>query len=224
MNVSTRASILLAAMLLATWVCSSASGASVPVADYASGPTTVGHTGQNGNSSHTLGWTFTANANLLVTGFGYYDDGDDGLLESHQVGIFDSAGDLLSSTLVPSGLSATLVSNFRYEPITQFVLAAGSTYTIGASIGADASDPVLYNVSGLTSIAGVGIPSGASRFTELGSFTDLTYPTNSFPVGNPYNVYFGPNFQAQLVPEPASVLLAGLGLMILMPCFRSRFA
>jgi sugar lactone lactonase YvrE len=213
--------VIVCLMPFVSMLCLSARAANLPAASFTSGPTTVGHTGQNGNSSHTLGWTFSTNNNLLVTSFGYYDDGSDGLLEAHNVGIFDNSGTLLSSMLVPSGLSATLVAKFRYEPVTPFLLVAGNTYTIGGTIGADASDPVAYDVAGLASIPAIAIPSGASRFTESGSYTDLNYPTSSYPPGNPYNVYFGPNFEAQSVPEPASIALVILGLLSLLTCFRS---
>ena len=85
-------------------------------------------------------------SDLLVTSLGFYDGPNtsvanaasafgDGLLEDHQVGIYNSSGTLLATTTIPAGTSAALVGEFRYltlsEPIT---LLAGQSYTIAGGI------------------------------------------------------------------------------------------
>lgn len=197
---------------------STSAQADFAAANFTSGPTTVGH---SGNSATTLGWTFTANTTVTITMLGYYDDGSNGLNEAHDVGIFGSGGNLLVSSTVPSGTGGTLLAGFRYVSISPFVLSAGS-YTIGGTIGAQASDPVAYNVSGLSSVSQITIPSGASRYTEAGSYTSLTFPTLAFPASNPYNVYFGPNFQILAVPEPSTGMLMNLGALSLFYFVRYR--
>ena len=189
-----------------------------PAASFTGGPTTVGHAG---NSATTLGWVFSSNTTVTVTALGYYDDGSNGLAEVHDVGIFSSTGSLLFSTTIPAGNSGALIAGFRYVSIAPVVLSIGN-YTIAGTIGAQASDPVAYNVAGLSSAAQITIPSGASRYTESGSYTSLTYPTLAFPSSNPYNVYFGPNFQVSPVPEPSTVVFMGVGALGLLAAQRRR--
>ena len=185
-------------------------------ATFTSGSTpTASHAG---NGSTTLGWTFTANNNIFVTALGYYDKESDGLSESHDVGIFASNGTLLFSATVPSGTSASIVDRFRYVSVAPFSLAAGTTYTIGATMGALASDTVENGVNGLISDPAITISSTASRYTDVGSYTSLTYPNQHFI----YNFYAGPNFQSQPVPEPSSILMLTAGATGLLSITRRR--
>src|ERR1700739_3790758 len=75
-------------------------------------------------SDITLGWEFTLSLPLTVTGLGYFD-GDDGLTDSHPVGIWDSSGDLILEATVPSGLT-NLVDSFEVVPITPVTLGPGT--------------------------------------------------------------------------------------------------
>lgn len=186
---------------------SSAQASNVSAATFTPSVQTTGH---SGNGSTTLGWMFNVNQTISVTALGYYDSGANGLIEEHSVGIFDSIGNLISSALVPSGTSGVLETGFRYTSITPFTLVAG-TYTIGASIGATANDPVPYNGSFAT-IPQISIPQGASRYTETGTYISLSYPNLKWPVGNPYPFYLGPNFQVAAVPIPTATWLFLSGL------------
>src|SRR5450755_2722444 len=88
-------------------------------------------TGQSlGNGPFTLGWEFTVSQSITVTALGAFDDSQDGLAESHDVGIWDSVGNLLGSTTVAAGTVDPLVNQFRYSSVS-FTLAPG-TYEIGA--------------------------------------------------------------------------------------------
>ncbi|OJW22004.1 MAG: hypothetical protein BGO49_14565 [Planctomycetales bacterium 71-10] len=194
-----------ALLLVLTIPC--ASRADSIAADFTGGPTTIGH---GGNSSTTLGWTFTAESAVRVAALGYFDEAGDGLAEAHEVGIFDAGGTLLVSATVPSGAGGSLADGFRYVAIAPFVLSAG-TYTIGGAIGAAASDPVAYNVSGLASASPITIPTGAGRYTEAGAYTSLSFPDLVYPPQAPYDGYFGPNFQFTAVPEPSGLALLALG-------------
>ena len=101
----------------------------------------------DGGFAGTVGTSFNVGvSDLLVTSLGFYDGPNssvanaagafgDGLLEEHQVGIYNSSGTLLASTTIPAGTSAALVGEFRYltlpSPIT---LLAGQSYTIAGQI------------------------------------------------------------------------------------------
>ena len=84
-----------------------------------------------------IGWIFDANQTLVVGKLGVWDFGADGLLASHQVGIWTSAGTLLGSTIVQSGVASPLAGpvaedgRFRYQAVSPIHLNAGSRYVIG---------------------------------------------------------------------------------------------
>ena len=59
--------------------------------------------GSFGGGDVTLGWEFTVTQPVGITGLGYYDYNSDGLVSSHEVGIFNLSGTLLVSASIPSG-------------------------------------------------------------------------------------------------------------------------
>src|SRR5436309_1122273 len=81
----------------------------------------------------SLGWAFSTNTDVDVTALGFYDDNQDGLMEAHRVGIFDSAQNLLVFGEVNP--ASPLIGWFRYRDVTPITLAAGQTYVIGATTG-----------------------------------------------------------------------------------------
>src|SRR5262249_3287594 len=160
-------------------------------------------------------------------GLGYYDAGQNGLVEQHAVGIWDSGQTLLTSALVPSGTATALIDAFRYVFTPEIILHPGS-YVIGGTIGQNASDPSGQQATGLTSIP--SITAGPDRYTEAGTYTTLSYPNLQWPLVNPYNGYFGPNFLVNnspagtgQTPEPSTfVLLAVPGMIAVWAARRRR--
>lgn len=170
----------------------------------------VGHAGA---SAHTLGWAFHTSNAILVTSVGYFDANNDGLSEHHQIGIFNSSGILLFSATVPTGTAGPLVGHWRYVDVSPPVLlAAGMDFTLGGTIGINASDPITYLVSGLTHAAEIGFNEPRSRYNELGGYDELTFPTLTYNVT--YD-YFGPNFRYIACPsftqQPISLSLCPTG-------------
>jgi hypothetical protein len=142
-----------------------------------------------------------------------YDAGLNGLVNSHQVGIWNSTGTLLISGTVASGTTDPLVGKFRYtNALTGILTLAAGDYVIG---GSTTGDPIV----------GV-IPSGnvttAPNITFLQNRTNGISNTFSFPGITQSGVdvgLFGPNFQftpATPVPEPMTILgtmtAAGMGV------------
>ena len=65
------------------------------------------------NPPFTLGWEFDVLDPISVTALGVFDDSQDGLVDRHPIGIWDSGGTLLASTTVSSGTADPLVDQFR---------------------------------------------------------------------------------------------------------------
>ena len=156
----------------------------------------------------TFGWAFTISSPIYVTALGYFDFGNDGLTDSHQVAIWNSTGGspLLMAT-VPAGTTGSLVDGSRYIAVTPILLPAGS-YTIGG-FSLNFTDSVAIECAIITPAPGITYDGARSA----------QGPSLMFPAGNTQgyqNGDFGPNFQFA-VPEPsayallaaASVALAG---------------
>jgi hypothetical protein len=159
-----------------------------------------------GNPPFTLGFSFTANSAVLVTQLGVFDGGQDGLAEAHAVGLWDSVGTLLASTVVGAGTSGTLVNQFRYADIPFVALAAGQTYRVGA-VWASGADPLVLTASGLSLDPRFSYQGGA----YIGG-ASLANPTSVGGEGG----YFGPNLMiGGGVPEPATwaMMIAGFGMV-----------
>ena len=59
--------------------------------------------GDFGTSSQTRGWDFNTSAPVRVDALGWFDFGSDGLIDSHEVGIWTDTGILLLSGTVQAG-------------------------------------------------------------------------------------------------------------------------
>lgn len=173
---------------------------------------TLGNTDPSG--TYTLGWTFTPTANVTVTGLGWWDKGNDGLLASHDLGIWSvSGGPALGTATVGAGLSGTLDNGFRYAaPGSPFNLLANQTYVIGGV--SDGGDEWAYNVTNKT--MSPDITFGESRFDVNSTPLVLQLPSSHYAPVN--DAYYGPNFKYTLtggasVPEPGTYAM-GAGMLI----------
>jgi len=147
----------------------------------------------------TIGWAFHVSRTLLVTDLGYFSAAPSGLLEAHQVGIWTSDETLIVSAVVPSGTTATLDQGFRFVPVSPFELGVGD-YVIGGF-----SDPNMdefrFQVPSVTTLPGLTV--NGPRYVY---FPDLAFP---FVDPGPFYKfgYFGPNLEANVVPEPPTAFL-----------------
>ncbi len=145
----------------------------------------------------TVGTQFTANQNLTLTKLGVFDYGSDGLAESHQVALFDTAGNILSSVTIGAGTANPLEDGYRWADATTVSLVQGTDYILGAyySDGSDwfmdtaTIDPAFTFVADLYLDAAWGMP------------TDTFF--------NDGRGWYGPNLQA--IPAPGAILLGGIG-------------
>jgi hypothetical protein len=167
-----------------------------------------------------LGFVFTTNVPITVTSLGYYDEDDDGFAADHVVGIYDGAGNLITSITLDVGTSDTLSGGFRYHSITPIILPGGKTYVLAATTGGYA-DGWAYGVAGdtllgLTVDPAITIAADAARYLYE---TDNALQNPLYHYGN-YTLYAGPNFTYTSVglvtPEPGTLglTLAGIALAI----------
>ncbi len=158
-----------------------------------------------------VGYQFTPTSNLTVVALGFYDAGQDGLTIAHSVQLWMwtgptngfSSGLLVGSVTIPAGTSATLIGDYRYEPIPSITLTNGVTYGLQASSTTDQWPerdgsftldlPVVMNQAWYNGGDPTLFQGGLQSVTETGS------------------VYLAPNLLGFAVPEPSSVLLVGLG-------------
>jgi hypothetical protein len=158
----------------------------------------------------SLGWQFDVLHPIWVTRLGFYDNVlHKGLLQTHEVGIWDSNQVLLAYAVV--SLSDPLVGWWRWATLTTPVLLApGKDYRIAAFTGKDyfTENPVGFVVAS-------DIMFVTDRFSDL--TTSLTYP--KYSQGKVVG-WFGPNFEYEyqvksVVPEPSTLGLVMLGALVL---------
>ena len=161
-------------------------------------------TGQIGtNLPQTVGWEFNVNEEITVTALQWYDDFGDGLTISHEVGIWNSAGTLLASVVVPSGTSADLFDGlWRTVKIPELVLPAIGGYVIGGYNGSNAVDHIVADVTQnvIPQITWVEV-----RFSS--NTGEFKLPLLEIP--GVFNGIYGPSFQV-FVPAPGAAMLLGI--------------
>ena len=152
------------------------------------------------------GFTFSPVANINVTSLGSYFPAL--AIDVHGVTLWDTLGNVLATTTV----TGTGAEGFGFTAISPLLLLGGVTYVVGANTLTDyyANIDATWTVgTGINYIAHVETP--------------CTGVTPCFP-GNAYNTFgdFGANFQFTQVPEPASIMLLGTGLLALGGRFRRK--
>ena len=158
-------------------------------------------------TERTYGWELTVSKDIQVVALGIFDFEEDplyspGLISSHEIGMWHG-GDLIYSTTIPAGTDTLLVDDFRYVEIEPFWLDAGETYIIGNNVF---GDPYVGNSSSDRISTLPYITYDRTLFSSAGSgFSLPTIEQDSYYL-------LGPNFM--VIPEPATLVLLGTGLMI----------
>ena len=154
-----------------------------------------------------LGFQFTTNGPVTVTKLGFYDDGKNGLTQNHDVGIYNSIGNLLVSTTVLT--TDPLTSWFRFHDITPYTLLGSNTYYIqGVSSGVE---NYTWETTGFTVDPSINFIKDASK-SPAGGVLAFPNGSNLFTQADGGGI-FGPNFDTKPVPVPPTVLMLGSGLL-----------
>lgn len=168
-----------------------------------------------GYNSWNLGYSFTVNSPVTVIALGNVDLQQNGFGGNgpQQVGLWDSSGNLLASTYVPTTGSEVGVNNdWLFNPITPVVLTPGQSYVVGGQGGADYAGETPVNVN-----PSITFTSDLYTFNG-GASSPLVEPTSSEGFNSPSVAgWFGGNVEFAAVPEPTIImsiwsLLGTLGL------------
>lgn len=160
----------------------------------------------------TVGWRFSVDRPIIITHLGFWD-GDSvtaPMTLSHEVGLWDDVGTLITSNTVTA--ASPFTGLWRYEPTANMTIGPG-TYRVGAFYSA--TNPLADGY--ITGTSGITMSPGFTMISTLrdadGPQTGLVFPTiETAPGGR-----FGPNFQFTEVPEPATFVgLATLGVLVLL--------
>lgn len=166
------------------------------------------HSVNSTGATSTRGYSFnvTNAGGINVTHLSIFDQDANGLAEAHDVGIWDSSGNLLASTTISAGTASALDSTgkFRTEAISPVFLSAGSDYAVGGLFELGSGDFQAVFLNGQT--MGAGITFGESRFINNG-LSSLTFPTSTL---GGISGMIGGSFSYEPVPEPPTITVLAL--------------
>jgi len=197
-------------------VCATPSTSNLPTTRFVAYEVAAGTVG-NQDAAVALGLDFQANARILITRLGVFDDGSNNLQSPITARLFDTRTreELASVEFTPAD-SGVLVGGSRFK---QLPLAVELPAGFAATIVTEGYGPAPSERSGNTAIPplAVGFNSGDCALTALGARVGAAgAPAGTFPVGfDPVNFYAAGTFEYGLRPgEPAPPKDGGIAYVV----------
>jgi hypothetical protein len=196
----------LAAALLCLLVCGSAhAGGSVPLIDMRH---PLFPEGFGADTNAVYGWTFQLLQPVVVTGVGWYDQGQDGLMNPHEVGLWQGSyynyTGLVFSATVPAGTAAPLNGDWREIDFNVSLTLQPGYYALAGARRGPSDDVVEFTDE--LSIDPRIAPGSVLPMASPGGF--------AAPTGGPfvYGAEIGPTLFVEPIPEARPSALFALGL------------
>ncbi len=140
------------------------------------------------NSDQSVGWQFNVNTAVTVTALTWHDEGGNGLQVSHEVGLWDPAGNLIAGPVVVSSSSPINSEGWRSVSINPVVLNPGSGYIVGGFNGSGQTECLFFNVP--TQTVNPSLTYIDATFSGLNGIFER--PTN---FSSAVTGFYGPGFQ-----------------------------
>ena len=154
------------------------------------------------------GWTFQLLQPVVVTGVGWYDQGRDGLMNPHEIGLwegsyYDYTGLVFSAT-VPAGAAAPLNGDWREVNFTVSLTLQPGYYAVAGTRRGPSDDEVEFTDE--VSIDPRVAPDSVLPMVSSGGFGP--------PTGGPflYGAEIGPTLFVEPISEPLPSMFIALGL------------
>jgi len=176
------------------------------------------------DTPRTNGFQFTLAGAQTVIGLGIWDEGANGLRNSHPVTLWNLAQAVLASATVDNtGFAVSSIHDrgqWFFSNIAPLLLGPG-TYVIGAGYAVRNDDPVRFNQNSIVLQSASFLTYDEVRFTDGGGEGTAVYPPDTSN-----NIFLGPNLYFEdtattdpvpelhvAMPEPSTMLLLGSGLV-----------
>jgi hypothetical protein len=176
--------------------------------------------GSGANFNQSVGWQFNVLSPITVTDLEWFDPTGTGLNLAHTVGIWNPAGGLVTSAMIPAGAAAGLDGMFRFVLVTPVALPVGSGYIVGGENFAASTDRLACGSGDGGSCDGLLTQTLDARL----SFVNATFGGPGFTrptfFSSAHEGFYGPSFS--VVPEPSTMLLLGIGLLMFGVLLRRR--
>lgn len=163
------------------------------------------------------GWTFDTVSPVTVTAIGWYDDGLDGLRQTHEIGLWNyspaQTGMLLTQLTISSGTNTALDGFYRKMELPEALTLEAGSYVVAGTYDDFDADPVMFVNTSLPHPPHIPgdprIAVGGPAVSEGGGFRG---PDMFMLV---YGFELGPMLFVEPIPEPSTAGLAGLVSLLL---------